>query len=259
MNDLLFENQVVAISGAASGIGRTTAIEFAKRGAAVSLLDISGTVRGVVDEILTFGGRATQTIGDVSQATVVDEFHTNTLRVFGHVNHLINNAGIDITDRGNLIKMPWGDVERIIQVNLFGYMHCCRAFIPSMPKGGRVVNVSSVQAFTAHRPCTSYQASKGAIVSMTQSLAVEYGPRGINVNAVAPGAIAIEGVGNNTRAIEPKIGKAYNERIPLGRRGKTEEIAWPILFLCSPWAAYINGTCLVIDGGYTIDITPNID
>jgi NAD(P)-dependent dehydrogenase (short-subunit alcohol dehydrogenase family) len=255
MSDLSFANKVVAITGAASGIGKATAYAFASRGAAVALLDINKHVMVVAEQIVQSGGRASYYIGDVSQQLSVNQFQSITMRDFGPVNYLINNAGIEINTKGNLLDMPWADLERILQVNLTGYILCCRAFMREMPTGGRVVNVSSVQGLTAHRPGTSYQASKSGILGLTRALAIEVAQRGITVNAIAPGAIETEGIGS-VRAGDPGILAGYQHRIPLGRRGTPTEVAGPIMFLCSDLANYINGTCLVIDGGYTINITP---
>lgn len=254
---LKFNGKNVLVTGGASGIGRATAQAFALQGANVIILDINTPVAGsVVDTICELGGQASSYEVDVSTAEEVEGVAGELGALYGEIHILVNNAGIEYNDRGNIISMPYADLTRILQVNLFGYMHCVRAFVPIMPRGGRIVQVSSVQGLGAHRPGTSYQVAKSAILGLTRSLAIELAEREITVNTVAPGAIATEGMGN-VRSGEQGIVDRYRRRIPLGRRGHVEEVAGPILFLCSELACYITGTVLLVDGGYMIQLTPD--
>lgn len=247
-----FHGKVVLVTGGGSGIGRATASAFAKCGAKVVVLDINASKAESSDEKILY------VAVDVAVEDEVKKAVSGALEKLGvdSVHILVNNAGIEFNDVGNLIDMPIDKLRRIIDVNLYGYVNCARVVVPYMRKSGCIVNVSSIQGMAAHLPGTSYQVSKSGILGLTHALAVELASSGINVNAVAPGAIATEGMGavrSNESVIDP-----YRRRVPLGRRGWPEEIAGPILFLCSDLASYITGTTIVVDGGYIINLTPDL-
>lgn len=247
-----FHGKVVVVTGGRSGIGNATAFAFVKCGAKVVVLDIDASKAESFDEKMLYMAV------DVAVENEVKKAVSGALEKLGadSVHILVNNAGIEFNNVGNLIDMPIDKLRRIIDVNLYGYINCARVVVPYMRKGGRIVNVSSIQGLAAHLPGTSYQVSKSGILGFTHALAVELASRGINVNAVAPGAIATEGMGA-VRSNESDVVDPYRRRIPLGRRGWSEEIAGPILFLCSDLASYITGTTIVVDGGYTTNITPD--
>jgi len=255
-----FKDKVAIVTGAASGIGKATAYALSKHGASVVVADIN-TEKGseVSRKINENGYRSIFVDVDTSKPSLTNDMIDKAIKEFGKVDILVNNAGIEFNDIGNILEMPYDKLDRILQVNLYGYINCARSVIPKMIKrgqGGKVVNVSSLQGFAAHLPGTSYQVSKAGILGLTISLAIELAPYGINVNAVAPGAIATEGMGA-MRAGQSKIIDAYRRRIPWGRRGKPEEVTYPILFLCSDYASYITGAVLVVDAGYSIALTPD--
>lgn len=247
-----FHGKIVVVTGGGSGIGKATAFAFAKCGAKVIVLDIKSKMESTENKIFY---RTT----DVAVESEVEKEMTIVLDQLGadSIHVLINNAGIEFNNVGNLINMPTNKLRRIIDVNLYGYINCTRVVVPYMRKGGRIVNVSSIQGLAGHLPGTSYQISKSSILGLTHALAIELAPNGINVNAVAPGAIATEGMGavrlNKSNIIEP-----YRRRIPLGRRGWPDEVAGPILFLCSDLASYITGSTIVVDGGYLTNLTPDL-
>jgi NAD(P)-dependent dehydrogenase (short-subunit alcohol dehydrogenase family) len=252
-----FSGKIVIVTGAASGIGKAVALAFAKQKAKVVLVDINATGGLAISKAIEeMGGNSIFIQADVAQLSDDERMIETVLEKLGKPDIFVNNAGIEFNDLGNLITMPYSDLKRILDVNLFGYIHCARSIVPHMKNGGKIVSVSSIQGLAAHLPGTSYQASKSAILGLTRALAIELAPRNINVNAVAPGAIATEGMGA-VRSGESDIIDRYRRRIPKGRRGLPEEVAGPILFLCSDMANYITGATLVVDGGYLISLTPD--
>ncbi len=252
-----FTGKVAVVTGGASGIGRATVGAFVSAGARVVILDVNEESGKKMAVSFLEQGRTTFLKTDVSSVAEVQAAAEKVHSLFGKVDFLVNNAGIEVNDKGSILEMPDEDIRRIIDVNLLGYINCARAFVPLMSRGGRIVNVSSIQAYGAHLPGTSYQASKAGIHGLTRSLAIELASRGITVNTIAPGAIATEGMGALTGG-DLKFIDAYRHRIPLRRRGRPGEVAWPILFLCSDAASYIMSAELLIDGGYFHDITPDL-
>lgn len=256
-----FEDKVAVVTGAASGIGKATAYAFAGHGASVAIVDIN-TERGtaVSKDLKEKGYKSLFVETDVSDPKATDQMVERVLRTYGKIDVLVNNAGIEFNDRGNIIDMPYEDLDKILQVNLYGGINCARSVVPNMRErgqGGKIVNVSSIQGLSAHLPGTSYQVSKAGILGLTRSLAVELAPYKINVNAVAPGAISTEGMGAIISE-QPEIIDAYRRRIPWGTRGFPEDVAGPILFLSSEYARYITGQILVVDGGYLASLTPSM-
>lgn len=254
MNNIAFNfaGKVVIVTGGASGIGMATVQMFARAGASVVLVDINQLGGEIITKEL--GKQVLFVRADVSNREHVDHAAKAALDAFGKINILVNCAGIEYNDRGNILEMPHDDLMRILEVNLFGYIHMARSCIPHIPRGGRIINVSSLQAFGAHLPGTSYQVSKAGILGLTHSLSIELAQRGITANTIAPGAISTEGMGkarSGQSGIDP-----YRRQIPLGRRGWPEEVAYTILFLASEEAGYITGTTLVVDGGQNINLTP---
>ncbi len=248
-----FFGKVAVVTGGASGSGEATCRAFAACGAYVVILDIN----------VELGKRLEAELGTNTMFLEADVASTNSLletariveEMHGNVNFLIGNAGMELNHSGNLITMPEADLLKILDVNLVGNMRLARAFVPIMKEpGGRIVFTGSVQSFTAHLPGTSYQASKAGLLGLARALAIELAPN-ITVNVVCPGAIKTQGLGA-VRGGDPGVINGYRNIIPLQRRGHPEEVAGPILFLCSELANYINGASLVTDGGYTVDITP---
>lgn len=241
MQNIRFSGKTVVVTGGGSGIGRATAIAFAEHGAMTFVVDISAEAGArVVEEHSNLCFRQ----GDVSR---LEEIEAVRESIGEPVDILVSNAGIEYNDVGNLLTMPVDKLQRILGVNLMGAINCARVFMPTMPRGGKVVFVSSLQAFAACLPGTSYQASKGALISLTKALAIEVALNGINVNVICPGGVATEGMGA-VRAGDSGLDD-FRRLNPMGRRAWPEEIAYPILFLCSEWASYMTGQILQVDGG----------
>lgn len=244
-----FKNKVVLITGAAQGIGKATALAFAKEGANLVLVDVR-ELSGVKQTVEREKRKVLALQVDVSTSGMVEEMVKATVDEFGRLDILVNNAGV--VSRGIIEKITDEELDRVLDINFKGVFYCCRAVIPIMKKQhyGKIVNVSSITAKRGDNttaPC--YGASKGAILTLTRSLARQLGPFGINVNAVAPHAI-------DTPMMEywdETKRKAVIESLPVRRMGKPEDMAFAILFLCSDEASFITGETLNINGGYLMD------
>ncbi len=244
-------NKVAIVTGAKQGIGRAIALAIAKEGASVTVsdLDQQGCQR-VVDEMKDSGGKGLAIRCDVSSGNQVEEMVRRTVDTFGKVDILVNNAGIvafkpflDITEE---------DWDKVLDVNLKGQFLCARAAAREMVKNkwGRIINIASISSGgcgIAFPMVAHYTASKGGVVALTLALALELTPMGINVNAIAPGAIDTA----MTKDIKesPQL-ESILARIPKGRLGKPEDIAYLAVFLASEESDYITGSTLVIDGGW---------
>ncbi len=259
--DFDFSGKVAIVTGAGSGIGKATAYAFAEHGAVVAIVDINTEKGPTVSRDLEERGYKTLFVKtDVAYQDQTNEMIETVLKTYGRIDILVNNAGIEFNDRGNLITMPYDDMLRILNVNLLGYIHCARSAVPDMIKrgeGGKIVNISSAQGHGAHLPGTTYQVSKSGILGLTRALAVELAPYKINVNTLSPGAISTEGMGKIDKTRGEGIIDEYRRMIPWGSRGYPDDIAYPVLFLCSPYAGYITGENLTVDGGWLTNITPD--
>jgi 3-oxoacyl-[acyl-carrier protein] reductase len=245
MRNIGFAGKIVVVTGGASGIGRATALAFAECGANVAVVDVDEE-RG---EALVDGAQRIEFFkADVAIVHEVQSVLEGVLGKYGRpADILVSNAGIENNQVGSLLTMPEDVLRRILDVNLYGAINCARVFVPAMPDGSKVVFVSSLQAFMACLPGTSYQASKAGLIGIAKALAIELGPRRINVNVICPGGVATEGMGA-VRAGESGLDD-YRRHNPLGRRARPEEMALPILFLCSEWASYMTGQIVQVDGG----------
>lgn len=254
-----FENKVIAVTGAASGVGRAIALAFADEGATVAIADMREDPRE--------GGTPTHTLiaekygtdmsfyvkVDVAHKEQVDNLLAKTVEKFQRLDVMVNNAGILVLDPPHLEKTQeqW---ERIIHVNLCGVWYGCQAAINQFLKQGsegKIVNMSSDLAFTGAGPnYTSYCATKAGIANMTRQLAIEFGKKGINVNAVAPGFICTAMTEQDEGFVEgsEKMQEAL-DATPSTRLGTPEDVAACALFLASKEADYVNGHNLIVDGG----------
>lgn len=252
VHDLL-KDRVAIVTGAGSGIGRATALRFAQQGAAVALADVDETaVREVGDTIEASGGRSLPMKVDVADETQVERLVRATSDRFGGLDVLFNNAGIEQR------VTPSHEVEadtfaRVLQVNLAGTFYGCKHAIPRMLErgGGAIVNNSSVSAFANVGGNVSYAASKGAVMSLTRVLAIEYARRGIRVNAINPGVID---TAMNVRNLDladdaDAVRERWAEATPLGRMATPDEVAWTVTYLASPLSTFTTGVGLLIDGG----------
>ncbi|MBF2084260.1 3-oxoacyl-[acyl-carrier-protein] reductase [Thermoleptolyngbya sp. C42_A2020_037] len=241
--------QVAIVTGASRGIGRAIALALAAEGAkvAVNYASSSGAADAVVAEIAGTGGEAIALQADVSKADQVDALFNAVMEKWGRVDVLVNNAGI--TRDTLLLRMKPEDWQAVIDLNLTGVFLCTRAASKIMlkQKSGRIVNISSVVGLMGNPGQANYSAAKAGVIGFTKSVAKELAPRGITVNAIAPGFIATDMThGLNSEDIL--------KFIPLGRYGQAEEVAGAACFLAAdPAAAYITGQVLNVDGGMVMD------
>ena len=246
-----FTNKVAIVTGATSGLGRATAIAFAKAGAKVVIAgrrEAEGAA--VVREITQAGGEALFVKTDVAREADVQALVARALERFGRLDCAFNNAGIFV-DTGPVTQSTDEVFEATMNTNVRGVLYCMKHQIPAMLKsgGGAIVNNASMLGLTVIPGVPIYNASKFAVIGLTKSAAVEFSAQGVRVNAVCPGVIETDI--NSAIRNDPQTGKYLLAKHPIGRFGKPEEIAAPVLFLCSPGASFITGIAMPIDGGWT--------
>ena len=246
------KNKVAIVTGARRGMGRTHALVLAAAGAKVVVSDISQEdCQAVVEEIEKAGGEALAVKCDVSKKEEVDEMIKVAVEKWGKLDVLVNNAGI--CQFKPFLEITEEEFERTIDINLKGYFLCAQAAAKEMAKqkAGAIVNIASIamgQVGVGFSTLAHYSASKGGIVAMTETMAIELGAYNIRVNAVAPGAIEtpmIDPVMQNEKAMEGILA-----RLPLKRVGKPEEVSNLVLFLASDASSYMTGSTVVVDGGW---------
>lgn len=252
-----FEGKGVLVSGAALGIGRGIAEGFARDGASVAIADVDSSAAEALASALTGSpGRIVATIGDVSEAADAERMVAEAVAALGRLDVLVNNAGINPLESNlpldELSEPAW---DRIISVNLRGTYLMSKYAIPHIRAvgGGAIVNIASVQGLQSMPRVPAYAASKGAVLSLTRNMALDYAPEGIRVNAVCPGTIDSEMVRSFARSeggdIEATLAR-YGASHPLGRLGRASDVAEATLFLCSERSSFITGEHLNVDGGY---------
>jgi len=235
------EGKTALVTGASRGIGRAIAVELARAGATVTLSYRSG--KDEAEEVAReTGGRAVQ--ADVSQPGQAKEL----VGAAGDLDILVNNAGV--TRDGLLARMSEEDWSDVIETNLGGVFHTCRAAVRGMMKrrAGSIVNISSIVGLHGNPGQTNYSASKAGIIGFTKALARELGNRGIRANVVAPGYVDTR----LTQVIADEMRELMLANTPLGRFGAPEDIAGAVRFLCSDEASFITGEVLLVDGGLGI-------
>jgi 3-oxoacyl-[acyl-carrier protein] reductase len=246
--------RVAVVTGAASGMGRATALLLADEGAAVAVTDLDqDAVERVVDDIASAGGRAAGWALDVTDGEAVDRVVPEVRETLGPVDILINNAGVSIPApvAGEGFDAAWAAT---FDVNLLGQVRLLRACLPDLTRNGdgRVVNVASTEALGATAGLSPYTASKHGVVGLTRALAVELGATGVTVNCVCPGPI---NTGMTAAIPDDMKAKFARRRVPLRRYGEPEEVAHATLGLVLPAMSYVNGAVLVVDGGMTAQNT----
>jgi len=248
-------NKTVLITGAGSGMGREAARIFAREGAQVVALDVvEPALNETVDLAAAAGGSIVGVAGNVTAAADVRRAVEQAVSTFGRLNVLYNNAGIFPDDDGSVVDLEESVYERTLAVNVKGVYLCCKYGVPELIKagGGSIINIAS---FVALLGCTvpqdAYTASKGAVLSLTRSLAVQYGRFNIRANAICPGPIETPMLREFLR--EPAERNKRLNRIPLGRFGRAEDVVYAALYLASDESSWTTGTTFVVDGGISVN------
>jgi len=242
-------NKICLITGAAQGIGLATAETFAREGATVIVADLKPeAVADAVRRCQALGAQAEGHALDVTERERVDAVVAQVLARHGRIDVLVNNAGI--TQDARLQKMTIEQFDRVIDVNLRGVFHCAQAVADAMVRQGHgvILNASSVVGLYGNFGQTNYAASKFGVIGFTKTWARELGPKGIRVNAVAPGFIETPILAT----IPDKVLDEMRQRVPLRRLGRPEEIASVYAFLASDDASYVNGAVIEVSGGMSV-------
>ncbi|MER6433774.1 SDR family oxidoreductase [Streptomyces sp900105245] len=242
-----FFGKRVLVVGGGRGIGRHLARAFASEGAQVAVA--SRTAAQVLDTADSLAGKGVGIPCDVRRAADVEMLRDRVVAAFGGLDILVNAAGVFAF--GPTTSFDEAAARDIIETNVMGTYASCRAFGPLMLSQGhgKIVNFASLLSFTSFPQRAAYGASKAAVRQLTQSLAVEWAPHGVQVNAVAPGMIEIE-TPHPAIAAGQLHGDQIARRVPAGRRGRPDDVVGPVLFLASPDADYVCGQTLVVDGGW---------
>jgi len=247
------------VTGGAVGIGYAIAYRLAEAGAKVLIVDVNGEKAAQASqELKGYGYRAESLACDISQEKAVESMVREAATMLGSIDILVNNAGI--YPRIPLAEMTEKDFDGVISVNLKGTLLCSRAASGKMieqGRGGCIINIASIEAIhSSGDGMTAYAASKGAVLTLTKSLARELGRHDIRVNVIVPGCIVTEGVrsvfsGPSSNEAKAHL-KAFMSRMLLGRMGEADEIGRVALFLASDMSSYITGSMVVVDGGYLV-------
>jgi 2-deoxy-D-gluconate 3-dehydrogenase len=249
MNNILdsfrLDHKTALVTGSASGLGAAIAIALSQAGATVAC---HGNRRAATETAQAIGGKAAAFQADLSSVTGAEELYAQVSERFGPVDILVNNAGTIHRDAAEDFKLD--DWQRVLQVNLTSVFQLsqCAARDMIAGKGGKIINIASLLSFQGGIRVPAYAASKGGVAQLTKALANEWAPKGIQVNAIAPGYFATP----NTEALQADEtrNRQILERIPAGRWGQPHDLAGAALFLASSASDYVTGTVLTVDGGW---------
>ncbi len=242
--------RVAVVTGGASGMGESTCHELGRRGHKVAVLDVNGqAAQHVSEELRAEGVEALGVAADVTDRAAVEEAFAKVRTELGPVGILVTSAGM--VGFGDFIEITPQDWSRIIDVNLNGTFHCCQLALPDMiaAKWGRIVMISSSSAQRGSPRMAHYAASKGAVITLTKSLANEYAPLGITVNNIPPSGIETPMQRQSQAEGHIKSNEEMASRIPMGHLGTGDDIAAAVGFLCSDEAGFITGQVLGVNGG----------
>jgi 3-oxoacyl-[acyl-carrier protein] reductase len=251
-----FQGKIALVTGAARGVGKVIAKEFAQKGASVVINDIDlQEANGVAQEMTREGFEAMAAKADVSKGTEVEAMINEVIAKYGKIDILVNNAAV-FAESVLIMELEEEEWDRVMNINLKGVFNCSKAVMRNMinQKSGKIINIASFVGKTGRvvyskfgTPTKAhYCASKAGIISLTKSLAFELAPHNINVNAVAPGSIAPEGTEKGKKDMITPL-------VPLGRMGTSEDVAAAVLFLASSEASFITGEIMDINGGTLMD------
>jgi NAD(P)-dependent dehydrogenase (short-subunit alcohol dehydrogenase family) len=250
-----FAGKTAFVTGGGGGIGRATALAFARRGAGVVIADLAedagaATARMIEDE----GGRALAVRCDVTQGEDVRAALDRAVEVFGRLDFAFNNAGVEqpVTSTADLTEQQW---DRIVAINLRSVFLCMKHQIPLMlvHGGGAIVNTSSGAGVVGIAGQAAYTAAKHGVIGLTKSAALEYARSGVRINAVCPGIIATEMMDRFTGGTAEGRDRVIAQE-PVGRMGTADEVAAAVMYLCSDEAGFVVGHAMVVDGGQTVGL-----
>lgn len=241
----IWSGKIAIVTGGASGVGKATAELLASRGAHVAIVDRNA------EAVSALGGDILARTCDILDVAAVKTFVADVLAHWGRIDCLVNNAGAEFT--GSALDTPPADWDRVLNVNVTGTLNMSRAVLPTMiaQNSGAIVNVSSISGLLGWPLSAAYCTAKGGVAQLTRQLAVDYGPHGIRVNAVAPGTTLTPMIERLFAEMAEGARAEIADRHPLGRFADPSEIAEAIAFLGSDVASFITGTILPVDGGYT--------
>lgn len=254
------KGKTAVVTGGGLGIGRATSLRLAEAGAAVLVADRQDSAaRGTVEEIKSRGGRSAACVADVSVLAEAGRIAAEAVAAFGGLDILVNNASI--YPPVMLMDITEADWDRVLDINLKGVLFCSQAAARRMidgGRGGKIINIASVNALRPSQTLGHYGASKGGVVSLTKAMALEWAPQRILVNAVAPGIIKTPGLAQMLDILVP-TGQTLDDKeplfvskVPVGRLGQPDDIAKVVLFLASSAADYMAGQVVIVDGGWMV-------
>jgi NAD(P)-dependent dehydrogenase (short-subunit alcohol dehydrogenase family) len=250
--DTKLEGRVALVTGGATGIGKACAVALAREGARVVIGGRREQVgEAAVEEIRAAGGEARFVRADVGQRADVESLIAQTIAAYGQLDFAVNNAGIEGPAFIPIADYPEDAWDDVLNINLKGLWLCMKYEIPHLLKqpGAAIVNVSSVGGVNGSALGVAYHASKHGVIGVTRAAAVEYGGKGLRVNAVAPGSFHTD---LSHRLFPSAMHDAVAASSPMGRWGALDEIASAVVWLCSPGAGFVNGHTLAVDGGFLI-------
>jgi NAD(P)-dependent dehydrogenase (short-subunit alcohol dehydrogenase family) len=247
-------DRVAIVTGGDSGIGRAVALAFAREGADVAVACFDAEVEDgerTAELVRAAGRRAVVVPGDLTDEAACAHLVDTTVAELGRLDVLVNNAAYQLAQPGGIADISTEQLDRVMKTNLYAMVWLCQRALPHLPRGGSIINTSSVQASSPSVPLMDYAMTKAAIINFTRCLAEEVAERGIRVNSVAPGPIWTPLI---PATMPEDMVEGFGESTPLGRAGQPAEVAPPYVFLASQEASYITGEVIAVTGGKPVTI-----